>query len=95
MVAGAVTVFAWDSFGPAIAGTELYEIIPGFLANLLFAVVVSWLTWTSNEEIDREFDGGHPVPESSLGWARSDASSKVKQKRVARPAPRTSRSSEL
>ncbi|SFN20112.1 sodium/proline symporter [Pseudonocardia ammonioxydans] len=56
MVAGAVTVFAWDSFGPEIAGTELYEIIPGFAVNLLFAVVVSRLTWTANEEIDREFD---------------------------------------
>ncbi|MBP2369275.1 sodium/proline symporter PutP [Pseudonocardia parietis] len=56
MLTGAVTVFVWDFYGPTIAGAELYEIIPGFLANLLVAVVVSRATWVRDEEMEREFD---------------------------------------
>ncbi|MFD1858508.1 sodium/proline symporter PutP [Aeromicrobium camelliae] len=51
MVAGAVTVFAWDAWG-----TDLYEIVPGFLVNLVVAVVVSRLTYQRDEEIEQEFD---------------------------------------
>ncbi|KHL19536.1 sodium/proline symporter [Mumia flava] len=51
MVAGAVTVFAWDAWG-----TDLYEIVPGFLVNLVVAVVVSLMTYRDNPEIDAEFD---------------------------------------
>ncbi|MEV1292661.1 sodium/proline symporter PutP [Pseudonocardia sp. NPDC049635] len=56
MVGGAVTVFVWDTYGPPIAGVELYEIVPGFLVNLLLAVVVSRLTHAPNPDIEREFD---------------------------------------
>ncbi|WP_224393126.1 sodium/proline symporter PutP [Pseudonocardia sp. ICBG1293] len=56
MVAGAVTVFAWSMAGPQVFGVTLYEIIPGFLANVLVSVVVSRMTYVPNEEIDREFD---------------------------------------
>ncbi|MDN5914133.1 MAG: sodium/proline symporter PutP [Pseudonocardia sp.] len=56
MITGAVTVFVWNSFGPLIAGVELYEIVPGFGVNVLVAVVVSRLTWTADPEIEREFD---------------------------------------
>lgn len=51
LVAGALTVFAWDAWG-----TDLYEIIPGFLVNLVVAVVVSRFTYQRDEEIEQEFD---------------------------------------
>lgn len=50
MVAGAVTVFVWDA-----AGFELYEIIPGFIANVVVAVVVSLATYKHDDEIQEEF----------------------------------------
>ncbi|RLV55527.1 sodium/proline symporter PutP [Aeromicrobium phragmitis] len=50
LVTGALTVFAWDAWG-----TDLYEIIPGFLVNLVVAVVVSLLTYRRDEEIEQEF----------------------------------------
>ncbi|GAA0928321.1 sodium/proline symporter PutP [Pseudonocardia zijingensis] len=56
MVAGAVVVFVWDAYGEAIAGVDLYEIVPGFLANLVVAVIVSRMTYEPNAEMDREFD---------------------------------------
>ncbi|WP_152191484.1 sodium/proline symporter PutP [Georgenia satyanarayanai] len=55
MVTGAVTVILWKQLGPQILGATLYEIVPGFLANLLVAVVVSRLTHQPNEEMEREF----------------------------------------
>lgn len=55
MVTGAVTVFLWSEWGPEIFGARLYEIVPGFLANLLVAVVVSRLTYQPDEEMEREF----------------------------------------
>ncbi|MGH3585545.1 MAG: sodium/proline symporter PutP [Pseudonocardia sp.] len=56
MVAGAVTVFAWDAYGEAISGIDLYEIVPAFVVNLVVAVIVSRMTYTPNAEMDREFD---------------------------------------
>ncbi len=50
MVVGAATVFIWDGLG-----FDLYEIIPGFIANVIVAVIVSRLTYTRNEEIEEEF----------------------------------------
>lgn len=55
MVTGAVTVILWSQFGPEIFGATLYEIVPGFAANLLVAVVVSRLTYQPDEEMQREF----------------------------------------
>ena len=55
MVVGAATVFLWKNFGPEVFGAALYEIVPGFLANLLVAVVVSRLTYEPDEEMEREF----------------------------------------
>ncbi|WP_293780968.1 sodium/proline symporter PutP [uncultured Aeromicrobium sp.] len=51
LVAGAVTVFAWDAWG-----TDLYEIIPGFLVNVVVAAVVSLATYRRDDEIEQEFD---------------------------------------
>lgn len=56
MVSGAATVFIWSSYGPEIFGQSLYEIVPGFLVNVVVAVVVSKLTYQPNAELEQEFD---------------------------------------
>lgn len=55
MVVGAATVFLWKNVRPEGFGAALYEIVPGILANLLVAVVVSRLTYEPDEEMEREF----------------------------------------
>ncbi|MCI7550977.1 MAG: sodium/proline symporter PutP [Actinomycetaceae bacterium] len=52
MVSGAVVVGVWGTF----KWFALYEIIPGFIIALLAAWIVSKLTYTPNEEVEREFD---------------------------------------
>lgn len=51
MVAGAATVFIWDA-----AGFALYEIIPGFVMNLIVSVAVSLATFRDNADVTEEFD---------------------------------------
>ena len=53
MVAGAVVVAIWGKVGGGIF--DLYEILPGFLANLIVTIVVSLRT-TVVPEVDEEFD---------------------------------------
>jgi sodium/proline symporter len=53
MIAGAVTVIVWSKVG---LGATLYEIVPGFLANLTVAIVVSLITFKKNDVIENEFD---------------------------------------
>ncbi|PPF43525.1 sodium/proline symporter PutP [Pseudoclavibacter sp. AY1F1] len=54
MVTGAATVFIWSALG-----TDLYEIIPGFILNLVVSVVVSLLTHkpgsATDDDVEREF----------------------------------------
>lgn len=54
IVVGAVTVIIWGDF---LSGGifDLYEIVPGFLLNLIVAVVVS-LMGKPSEEMEKEFD---------------------------------------
>ncbi len=52
MVTGAVVVFIW---GNSPLADVLYEIVPGFAASLLVAVIVSLATHKPNAEIDAEF----------------------------------------
>ncbi|WP_051259455.1 sodium/proline symporter PutP [Schaalia suimastitidis] len=52
MTAGAVTVGVWGTY----KWFGLYEILPGFLAALLVAIVVSAATYQKDTEIDAEFD---------------------------------------
>ena len=57
MIVGAATVFIWDGIEQS-TGAEiftLYEIVPGFVLNLLVAVVVSLATYREDAEIDEEF----------------------------------------
>ncbi|WP_424464747.1 sodium/proline symporter PutP [Pseudoclavibacter helvolus] len=51
MVTGTATVFAWSALG-----TDLYEIVPGFIVSLIASIVVSLLTYKLDPEIDGEFD---------------------------------------
>jgi sodium/proline symporter len=53
MIVGAVTVIVWKNVG---LGDTLYEIVPGFLLNLIVSVVVSLITYKKNETIEKEFD---------------------------------------
>ncbi len=54
MITGAVVVWAWAALSGGIF--DLYEILPGFLANLLVAVGVSLATYKDNPVINVEFD---------------------------------------
>ncbi|WP_462418355.1 sodium/proline symporter PutP [Kytococcus sp. Marseille-QA3725] len=55
MITGAVVAFVWGSY---LEGGvfELYEIVPGFLLNLLVAVAVSLMTPAPGSEVEAEFD---------------------------------------
>lgn len=53
MIVGAVTVFIW---GNTELSAFLYEIVPGFLLNLMVTIVVSKFTYKRNEVIENEFD---------------------------------------
>ncbi len=54
MVVGAVTVVVWGNI--EVLSSHMYEIVPGFAANLLATTVVSVLTYGANPHIEREFD---------------------------------------
>ena len=43
MVAGAVVVIAWKQVAVGMYGSQLYEIVPGFVAATLAIIVVSLL----------------------------------------------------
>ncbi|RSD29590.1 sodium/proline symporter PutP [Mesobacillus subterraneus] len=53
MIAGAATVVIWSEIG---LSSVMYEIVPGFLINLVISVVVSLATYKPNPEIEKEFD---------------------------------------
>lgn len=54
MVMGAVTVAVWGNIDGGLF--NLYEIVPGFVVNLVITIVVSLLTYKPNPIIEREFD---------------------------------------
>jgi len=53
MIVGAITVFVW---GNSFLSEYLYEIVPGFILNLIVAVLVSKMTYKSIPEVEKEFD---------------------------------------
>lgn len=53
LLTGAAVVFVWGNI--PVLDAAMYEIVPGFLANLLVAVVVSRATFQPIEEIEDEF----------------------------------------
>lgn len=54
MLTGAVVVGVWGNID-ILSGT-LYEIVPGFILNLIVTVIVSNMTYKENAEITAEFD---------------------------------------
>jgi len=54
MVVGAVTVAVWGTLEGGLF--DVYEILPGFVFNLIVAVAVSRVTTRPDAEIDAEFD---------------------------------------
>lgn len=54
MLVGAITVLIWGNV--EVLSSNLYEIVPGFLLNLIVTVIVSNLTYKENPEIEEEFD---------------------------------------
>lgn len=64
MAMGAVTVAVWGNIDGGIF--NLYEIVPGFVVNLLVTIVISLVTYSPNAIIDREFD---MAAELSKDWS--------------------------
>lgn len=57
MVSGAVTVILWANLTKSgVIPFELYEIVPGFVVNLIVSVLVSLFTYKPNAEIEQEFN---------------------------------------
>lgn len=54
MIVGAVTVMIWGNID--VLSSTIYEIVPGFILNLIVTIVVSLMTYKENPEISREFD---------------------------------------
>ena len=54
MVAGAVVAYIWGQ-NEALSGM-LYEIVPGFVINLVLTIIVSLITYKHNAEIEKEFN---------------------------------------
>lgn len=53
MIAGAATVVIWSNVG---LSDVMYEIVPGFIINLIVSVAVSMATYRPNPEIEKEFE---------------------------------------
>ncbi|GGU13586.1 sodium/proline symporter PutP [Nocardioides albus] len=54
LVVGAVTVVVWGNIDAL--SSQMYEIVPGFVLNMIVAVGVSLLTYRENPAIEAEFD---------------------------------------
>ena len=53
IIVGAAVDILWLAF---LAGTGIYEIIPGFIASLVVAIVVSKLSKAPGKEVEQLFD---------------------------------------
>ncbi|WP_019203758.1 sodium/proline symporter PutP [Tsukamurella sp. 1534] len=52
LIVGAAVAFIWGQWPPV----DLYEIVPGFIANVIVAVGVSLATYKDDPSVDEEFD---------------------------------------
>ncbi|SDG48573.1 sodium/proline symporter [Paenibacillus sp. cl6col] len=55
MLAGATTVIIWKNIDLQIT-RDVYEIIPGFIVNLIVIIAISLFTYQRDEAIEKEFD---------------------------------------
>lgn len=53
MIVGAITVIVWKNVG---LGETLYEIVPGFVFNLIVSYIISIITYRKNDAIEKEFN---------------------------------------
>jgi sodium/proline symporter len=53
MIVGALTVIIWKNIG---FGDTLYEIVPGFVFNLIVSIGVSLFTYRKNQAIEEDFE---------------------------------------
>lgn len=53
MIVGSLTVFVW---GSTELSDYLYEIVPGFALSLIVTIVVSLITYKTDDQINKEFD---------------------------------------
>jgi sodium/proline symporter len=53
VVCGALVAILWMVF---LSSTGIYELLPGFIAGLLFAVVVSLIDKKPSKEVEKLFD---------------------------------------
>lgn len=57
MLSGAATVIVWKEFLSKMGGVfAIYELLPGFIAALVFIVVISLITKAPSREITEEFE---------------------------------------
>jgi sodium/proline symporter len=68
LVTGAATVVIWGNVGAL--SSRMYEIVPGFLLNLVVAVGISLWTYRPNAEIEDEFDDALAMLEEGYSPAR-------------------------
>src|SRR5699024_10133263 len=54
MVTGAIVVGIWGNIDQL--SSTLYEIVPGFILNLIVTIIVSNITYKENPEITKEFN---------------------------------------
>ncbi|WAA13065.1 sodium/proline symporter PutP [Fervidibacillus halotolerans] len=65
MVVGALTVLIWGNVDAL--KNVMYEIVPGFLLNMIVAYIVSLFTYRPNAEIEREFNESLALLKSESG----------------------------
>lgn len=57
MITGAITVILWANLTEAgVIPFNLYEIVPGFIINLFFTIIISIMTYKPNMEIEKDFE---------------------------------------
>lgn len=88
MATGAIVVYLW----PQTTWSQVYEIIPGFIAATVVAVVVSLLTYKQDPGMDQRFDEAvalshHGLPAEDDDAALTDASESGSAARTDRKAP--------
>ncbi|QOR47336.1 sodium/proline symporter PutP [Trueperella pecoris] len=81
MVMGAITVAVWGNVDGGMF--DLYEIVPGFVINLIVTIIVSLLTYEPNPIIEKEFE---TAVELTKDWSRRDQA-QVEVREVTRSNP--------
>ena len=70
MITGALTVFIWGNID-ALA-SNMYEIVPGFVLNLMVTVLVSRATYKHNPLIEEEFSAMEAEIEENAPYVASE-----------------------